>query len=59
MTAYYALEPQLDGWVLSDECAIRYRDDATAVLTEGTGARYVRYADERELERILNAIISG
>ena len=59
VTAYYALEPQLDGWVLSDECAIRYRDDATAVLTEGTGARYVRYADERELERILNAIISG
>lgn len=58
VTAYYALEPNLDKWILSDECCIRYRDDATAVITEGRGARYVRYADERELEAILNDIIA-
>ena len=57
VTAYYAVEPELDKWILSDEVCIRYRDNATAVITEGTGARYVRYADERELETILNNII--
>ena len=59
VTVYYAVEPCDEKWILSDECCIRYRDDATAVITGGKGARYVRYADERELEKILNGIIAG
>ncbi len=57
-TVYYAVSPDKCGWVLSDECQIRYKDDATAVISEGHGAKYVRYANERKLERILNGIIS-
>lgn len=58
VTVYYAVEPDLPGWILSDTCSIRFRDDATAILEPGTGARYVRYADERELETTLNQIIA-
>lgn len=59
VTVYYAVEPDLPGWVLSDECCIRFHDDATVNLTFGTGARYVRYSDEREMEARLNEIICG
>lgn len=58
VTVYYAVEPELDKWVLSEECSIRFNDDATAVISEGTGARYVRYSDEKELTDILNNIIA-
>ena len=58
VTVYYAVEPELDKWILSEECAIRFNDDGTSVVSEGSGARYVRYADERELEGILNEIIA-
>ncbi|MGN1347160.1 MAG: nucleoside hydrolase [Eubacteriales bacterium] len=58
VTVYYALNPDDERWILSDERRIRFRDDATADVTEGTGARYVRFADEAALEEILNGILS-
>ncbi|MBE6598635.1 MAG: hypothetical protein E7638_04250 [Ruminococcaceae bacterium] len=57
VTVYYALEPRLDRWIVSEECKIRFNDDATSAVSEGTGARFVKYADERELEQIINGII--
>ncbi len=57
VTVYYALEPELEKWIVSEECQIRFNDDATSAVSEGTGARFVRYADERELEKILNELI--
>lgn len=59
VTVYYAVNPGDERWILSDECKIRYNDDATAVVSAGTGARTVRFADERALEGILNGIIDG
>ncbi len=59
VTVYYAVNPGDERWILSDECCIRYNDDATAVVSSGTGARTVRFADERALEGILNGIIDG
>lgn len=59
VTVYYAMEPEDPQWSVSKECAIRFRDDATAVIdASGTGARYARYRDERALEQILNGIIA-
>lgn len=59
VTVYYAVNPADERWILSHECKIRYNDDATAVITEGTGAKYVRFADEAALRDILNGIIDG
>jgi hypothetical protein len=59
VTVYYAVNPDDERWILSDECQIRYNDDATAVVTEGTGAKTVRFADEAALTEILNGIIDG
>ena len=59
VTVYYAVNPDDSRWILSDECRIRYNDDATAVVTEGTGAKTVRFADEAALAEILNGIIDG
>ncbi len=58
VTVYYAVEPNDPLWQLSDEVAIRFNDDATSVITPGTGAKYVSYGDERALEQILNGIIA-
>lgn len=59
VTVYYALTPEDKRWIVSDDCEVRYNDDATAVVSQGTGDRFVRFSDERELERILNGIIDG
>lgn len=59
VTVYYALEPQLDGWIVSDECKVRFNDDATTSVSEGTGAGFVRYSDERELEKKLDEILAS
>lgn len=59
VTVYYALESQLDQWIVSEECSIRFNDDATSVVTPGTGAKYVRYGDERALEAVINGIIAS
>jgi len=57
VTVYYALEPNLKNWICSEECQIRFRDDGSAALTEGCGGRYIRYADESEIQAILDGII--
>ncbi len=59
VTVFYALEPTLDKWIVSDECKIRFDERSGSVISEGTGARYVKYADERELEEIINGLIVG
>ncbi len=62
VTVYYAVCPTDERWILSDECRIRFNDDATAVVTHGdgcTGARTVRFSDEAALTDILNSLITG
>lgn len=59
VTVYYALTPEDERWIVSDECRVDYNDDATARVSDGKGSRYVSFSDERELERILNGIIDG
>ena len=56
VTVYYALEPDDPLWQISDDCAVRFEGENTVVL-EGKGARYIRYADERKLEGILEDMI--
>jgi len=58
VTVLYAIIPENPKWVLSEECCIRFQDNAISVVSEGTGARYVRYQDERELETMLDDIIA-
>ena len=45
VTVYYALHPEDPDWIVSDECAVRFENNRTLV-SEGCGAKYVRYADE-------------
>ena len=59
VTVYYALEPELEGWSVSDECKIRFNNEAESVVSEGTGARFIRYSNEREHEERLNAILAS
>ncbi len=59
VTVYYAVCPEDKRWILSDECCVRYNDDATVRLSDGKGSRYVKFSDERELEGILNSIIDA
>lgn len=59
VTVYYTLEPELEGWIVSDECKIRFNDEAESVVSEGTGARFIRYSNERELEKKLDAILAS
>ena len=59
VTAYYALNPNDERWIVSDECKIDFEDNACARVSDGKGSRYVSFSDERELERILNGIIDG
>ncbi len=57
VTVYYALEPNDPLWQISDECAVRFTDRGNTAVREGSGARYIRYGDERALEEILNGLI--
>lgn len=59
VTVYYAVCPTDGRWIISDECQIRFNDDATAEITAGVGARTVRFSDESALADILNGIIDG
>ncbi len=59
VTVYYALEPELEEWIVSEECKVRFNDDATTSVSEGMGARFVRYSDERELEKKLDEILAS
>ncbi len=59
VTVYYALEPQLEGWIVSDECKVRFNEGAEPVISEGTGARFIRYSDEKELAEKLDAILAS
>lgn len=56
VTVYYALYPDMD-WVISEECCIRYDDGGRALVSEGTGARHVRYRDEEWMKHELNRIM--
>ena len=58
VTVYYALHPEDPDWIVSDECAVTFGDNARTVVTEGNGAKYVRYSDGRKLEEIIDNIIS-
>ncbi len=57
VTVYYALEPQLDGWIVSEACDVRFGGDGSTAIADGAGARYVKYVDEAELTEILNRLI--
>lgn len=59
VTVYYAVRPNDERWILSDECRVRFNDNATAAVSSGKGARTVRFSDEQELTKILNGIIDG
>ena len=56
VTVYYALCPEDPNWIISDECAVTFSENRT-VISEGCGAKYVRYADEKKLEEILEDMI--
>lgn len=56
VTVYYALCPEDPDWIVSGECAVTFEDNRT-VIGEGTGAKYVSYADAGKIEEIIEEII--
>lgn len=57
VTVYYALHPEDNDWIISPECAVRFEDNRTLV-SDGFGARYIRYADEGKIEGIIDSMIT-
>lgn len=56
-TVLYALTPDSEDWIVSDEHKVDFADNGAVMISDGKGSRWVRHRDERALEKTLNNII--
>lgn len=58
VTALYSVEPDDEGWLLSDEHLVDFGDDGRVLISDGKGSRWVRHRDEKALQKTLDDIIA-
>lgn len=57
VTVFYSVAPNED-WEISEEFQIDFGDDGRVLSSAGKGSRWIRYRDEKSLQKTLNEIIA-